>query len=67
MSVRKDTKQEYASNFYMSKAAFLEEAGLYQKGSDSQGGELAQFVPKVCLRIVSYRNVFHCTYPVQNI
>ena len=47
MAVRDGTRMEYAIKFFLSKTAFHEEDELYRQGSGVQGGDLAQFLPKV--------------------
>lgn len=47
MAVRDGTMEQYAIKFFLSAAAYNEEHGLYRQGSGAQGGDLAQFLPKV--------------------
>lgn len=47
MAVRDGTRLECAIKFFLTTAAFQEEASLYSKGSYSQSRTFAQFLPQV--------------------
>lgn len=47
MVVRKGTRSEYAIKFFLSTAAFKEEASLYDQDSATAGGSFSRFLPKV--------------------
>lgn len=42
---------EYAIKFYVSRAVFDLEQGMYAQGGGAQAGDLAQFLPQVCIQI----------------
>lgn len=48
MTVRRGTMEQYAIKFFLSELAFKEESALYRQGGGVDGGDLAQFLPKVC-------------------
>ena len=56
--------QEYAIKFFVSRAAFNVERGMYVAGNAQQGSPLAQFLPQVglctCRRLPRLRQLFRC-------
>lgn len=49
MAMKMGTRIEYAIKFFLSQVAFNEEVALYTQGSGEDGGDLAQFLPRVCM------------------
>jgi hypothetical protein len=45
---------EYAIKFFISRAAFNAELAMYDSRGDTQGSSLAQFLPKVKFRQLSW-------------
>lgn len=47
MAVNKSSREEYAIKFFVDRAAFDQEVGLYARDSDDTSQHVSQFLPQV--------------------